>query len=396
MLLRIFLFLFSILFIFGCSKSNNSEGTRTSNGGTAIFGSLFIAPECGAGVANVYVSPPASGAPIAQAQVGNGGSFDFQLATGTYTVAAQAGNCQLQPTQVPTVANRSCPYAICLAISSGCPQAQQTLNYGACGATYPGGNFNYGSTGGYCSYGTYGCSGSYYPGPGYTAYGKPNLYLKSSTEVDFEIDIEFLPGNNRLGSTPTLGMKGWKGKLSPDGKITVDGTKYDYLDYSVQADHKVQQFTSGFCAKREEIGARMAAYLEKYGFSEKAVRDFKAYVKTEKLPLQETLCAYPQQSEQIQSVLKYKSNVDLNLRQVWFTLVPQNELAVLKISPIPSFLNDAFQKPKSESFADLEKKSPQIYAQKAETHSKATPPRSIANRPVVEAEEWGLGFFLQK
>jgi hypothetical protein len=380
----------------GCSRSGNSEGTRTSNGGTAIFGSLYIAPECGAGIAQVSISPPASGMPIAQAQIGNGGSFDFQLATGTYTVTAQAGGCQLQPTQVPTVANRSCPYAICLALSSGCPQAQQTLNYGACGASYPGGAFNYGSAGGYCSYGTYGCMGSYYPGTGYTAYGKPNLYLKSPVTTEFELDIEFLSGSNRLGSTPTLGMNGWKGTISSDGKITVDGVNYNYLDYSVQADHKGQQFKSGFCAKRDEIGARMATYLEKYGFSERAVRDFRSYVKTEKLPLQETICAYPQQADQIKTVLRYKSNVDLNLRQVWFTLVPQNEVAVLKISPIPELLKDAFQKPSLESFADLEKKSPQVFAQKAELSSKVSTPRSIANRPVIEAEEWGLGFFLQK
>lgn len=370
----------SLFLITSCGKkSNNSNDTVAVPGGSAVRGSLILSPECGP-TANVRLLSQNQSQTYYNVTVNNGGTFDFQIAPGTYVLATQTGTSCNYLATVDAIQNNVSPYQVCVGSSCGGQTYTQPASYQT---TVPNGYYdpnmmNY-STYNNCSWNIYGCMGYPYPGTGNAAFGKPNIYFNSKVDIDFNLNLDFTKGSNLLASSPSHGTKGWKGKIKKDGTVLVDNTSYPFLFYDVQTDDKLLQAEEGFCDSRDKIVGQMKSYLVAAGFSDKATLDFEKIWKNQ-MPPNEIFCAYPQDESNISKIVNYKSNLNFKSKKIWFLLVPEINKVVQKIKPIPKNYVQYFNKPKTNAFASLKKKVM----------------RYVANEGDISSEEWAIGFLLEK
>lgn len=353
------------LAISACSRRNDGERlATTSSSGITI--TMRIQPECQTNTATVSLTAPHSNQSYNTQSVPNGGSAFFQINPGNYVLSANTTTgCQVSQA-IQTVANDTVPYQICLGNTCG-TGSYKTLAKAS-------------SNGVPCAWGVYGCLGHMFPGAGNIGVGKPNIYFTVKENTELSLDLEFAAGNNVLAAIPTLGMTGWHAQIRPNGMIRVGEANYEYLFYDAQIDENKLQFSDGFCASRDQILGRMTEYLSLVGFSERATTEFSRHWQGH-LPPNPVLCAYPQDESRIGQVVAYKSSTRFASKRLWFILIPQLEDAVSRIRPIPTNLSIAAAKPKSDAL---------VAAKKSAIN------RRVANEADILAEEWGIGFLLER
>lgn len=386
------------LVLTACGKNDDKKSSDTANqvqvvNGSAVRGRVTIGSDCGTTTATVRISGTYATTPVNQVSVPNGGQFNFQISSGNYVVAVQAGNCYLSAT-VPAGMDESTRANICVSNSSTCNGATTTT--GTVTGPYTGtdillnGNFtssydymgaNYSGTS--CMWSGWGCSGYSYPGTGWGVMGKPNVYVTVKEDTEFSIDLKYEKGNNPLASVPAMEGKPWKLKAQKDGKVVVDGVPHDFLFYDAQIDEKSLQMTESFCVKRSEAIAKMSDYLTQSGFSQRATKDFEEQWKTS-LPPNESFCIYPQAEGDISKMVSLKPTLPANVLRVWFFMVPQVEAALLKVKPYPKRL---------QAFMELKGNNNAFAAFKKAEHNNR---RQVANDASVTIEEWGVGFPLDR
>lgn len=373
----------TLLIISSCGKKNETNtDLPVVQGGSAVRGSIILSQECGPS-ANLRLMSPNQSQTYFNVVVNNGGTFDFQVAPGTYNLVTQAGSCYFSA-QVDAIQNTVAPYQVCVGNPCGSGTYPTTNpTYGGYQTTMPT-NYNdpnsmYSSYNN-CSWNVYGCMGYPYPGSGNVAFGKPNIYFTSKVDIDFTLKLEFSLDSNILASSPShSATKGWSGTIKKDGSIKVEKASYPYLFYDVQTDDKLLQIEDGFCNHRSKIVQQMKSYLTTYGFSQRVADDFENIWKNQ-MPPNEVFCAYPQDESRISKIVNYKSNLNFKAKKLWFLLIPEIENSVQKLKPIPKQYAKHFSKPKSDAFASLKKKTD----------------RNIATEGDLQSEEWAIGFLLEK
>lgn len=157
--------------------------------------------------------------------------------------------------------------------------------------------------------------------------------------------------------------------------MSADDASYDRLIVKSQIARSSLQLTSGFCGKSSELPGQIAEYAKLQGFSETSRKGLESRV-TSILPAVSELCVYPQEEGQISKSVTVKSTKTVELRRLWFLMVPQLTTAQAKKvekSALP-------QKPKTNAIAAARK---------------ANANRSVANAAEVNIEDIGLGFLIQ-
>lgn len=374
----------------GCSKSSNIEGESrvSASGGSAIRGSVIVGAECGASSARIHLSGVYGAQSFYNLTVNSGGTFDFQVNPGRYSLAAYAGNCTVN-SEVSTQTNSVMNYQICL--GSNCTRI-------ASGATVYNSFSKLTETtaetslmGPTCQWNLYGCAGWMYPGWGDANLGKANIYFSTKEDVALTLDLDFSKGNNALAAIPSLGKTGWNGLLRKNGNLefaseTLDGSRspkkvsLSSLFYEAQINSKLLQFEHGFCEPKKKALSSMVEYLRLSGFTKKPIEDFENQLK-DNLPSAETLCIYPQNQNIIETIVSYRTPLKMESHRVWFLVIPRMESALLKTRPIPQKFTQWFNVPKVNAIAEL-KKAPES--------------RAIASEPAALVEEWGVGFLLER
>lgn len=382
-----YVFLLAVAMLaFSCGRNDESSGSRVGVAGgggvvgpfdgSTIAGTLRILSDCQASVGTIAIGTVGSTYSSSSRQVQNGGSFDFRVNPGTYQLYATAGTCSVSG-QVGTLSGNVQPYSICL--GSACQSGQYKMT--KMSASEMKTVFKADDDAGpYCAWNVYGCQGQIYPGTGNVIVGPSNIFLKAKSETAVTLNLEYSKGNNAFAAIPSLGSKGWNVTVKTDGSLAEGSINHKALSYDAQVDDKLLQFSDGFCDKRENLVARMAKYLSVSGFSENSVADFTSTWEKH-MPVNPTICVYPQGEEQIQKTVNYKSSVALEARRLWFILVPQLETAVARIRPIPYGLASYALKPKTDAFVEAKK---------------ALKTRKIANDAALLAEEIAVGFLIER
>lgn len=404
-----------LLILSGCNKKNENKARVSVYGGSVAVGTALISPECGTTTTvsiypqNTYQYGNNYNNGTYTTTVVNGGTFEFQLAPGNYIIQAMsnngyaAGACQYSNI-IYSTANTNVAANVCVgaSVQAQCPVQQ----YNALGANQYGNQVNpygvnpyaqnqygvnpygtgyvdpYAMQGPNCQWGTYGCMGYMYPGTGTVGVGKPNLYFYTSKKKSLSLDLEFKSGSNINAAAPGLGEKGWNIEIQPDGKIISlkDKTQWDYLYYEAQTHHSDLQMQEAYKVKREQVLSSMIEFLKNEGFNERTIVDFEKHNKN-KTPPNEEFYIYPQFNAHIDPIVKYKSNINLVQKKIWFIIVPVMSQAQLKLKNVPSFFASQFDAKKIKT-----------YAQNKKNDSK----RNVANSDDVLVEEWGVGYLLEK
>ncbi|MBV2169862.1 MAG: hypothetical protein KUL82_14245 [Bdellovibrio sp.] len=377
-------------YLSGCSKSSNIEGeSRVSvSGGSTIRGSVIVGAECGASSARIHLSGVYGAQSFYNVTINSGGTFDFQVNPGRYSLAAYAGSCTVN-SEVSTQTNAVMNYQVCL--GSNCTSV-------ASGATVYNSfskpteiSETAASSGPLCQWNIYGCAGWMYPGWGDANFSKTNIYFTAKEDSAFALDLDFSKGNNALAAIPSLGKSGWNGLLRKNGNLEFASAALGQdtsskkislgsLFYETQVDSKLLQFESGFCEPKEKALSSMIEYLRLSGFTNRPIEDFAAHWK-DHLPSADTLCVYPQNQNIIETIVSYRTPQKMESRRLWFLVLPRIDSAMLKVRPIPQKLTQWFNPPKANAIAEL-RKAPQS--------------RAIASEPGILAEECSVGFLLER
>lgn len=374
----------------GCSKSSNIEGeSRVSvSGGSTIRGSVIVGTECGASSARIHLSGVYGAQSFYNVTVNSGGTFDFQVNPGRYSLAAYAGNCTVN-SEVSTQTNSVMNYQICLGSNCTRVASGATVYNSFSKATETTAETSL--VGPTCQWNLYGCAGWMYPGWGDANLGKANIYFSTKEDVTLTLDLDFSKGNNALAAIPSLGKTGWKGLVRKNGNLefaseTLDGSKssktvnLSSLFYEAQINSKLLQFEHGFCEPKEKALSSMMEYLRLSGFSKRPIEGFETQWKNH-LPSEGTLCVYPQNQNIIETIASYKTPLKIESRRLWFLVVPRLDSALLKARPLPQKFTQWFNTPKVHAIAEL-KKNPES--------------RAVASEPAALIEEWGVGFLLER
>ncbi|MBX2987718.1 MAG: hypothetical protein KF802_07450 [Bdellovibrionaceae bacterium] len=379
-MMKLVFLLTSVLALISCGRKDGSNsasrsGTGNVNGayqGTApLTGIVTIMGDCGASVANIYLGTAYGSTSIGSAMnIPSGGRFSFALQPGNYTMMAQAGACTVSGNVVAGNYGGNSDYQVCLGSCGGAG------GYAFKAASKPA-QLNKQP---FCEWNVYGCNGAFYPGTGGVTIAESRVLFLTKKDTSFNLDVAFNQGNNLVLSVPALPAAGWDLTAGADGSLKHDKIDYGGLSYGAQVDETKLQSTNGFCDQRGKILARMTDYLKVSGFSERSINAFSRNW-ADRLPVNEELCVYPQEEGHIRQLINYKASVGLEIRRLWFLVIPRLETAVNKIRPIPESFAAFKQKPRNDALA-MAKKNPLN--------------RSVANTTELSAEEIGMGFLLER
>ena len=167
-----------------------------------------------------------------------------------------------------------------------------------------------------------GMQAHHYPGSGGVFAAKPNVYVKNGDAKlsRFSMNFDLSRGANMLATTPWLMENGWEGLVTTDS-FRVENVKYDYLFYDVRLDHRLMQFSAGWCVPREQLVQGMLGELKELGFSSAALKDFDEHWR-EKIPQEEAWCVYPQYNRQLDQALPVSLTPSAPFTRVVFVVVP--------------------------------------------------------------------------
>jgi hypothetical protein len=336
----------------------------TANGAYVIAGTVSsINAVCGTTTANVTVSYSTSngysytqGAVIGTAAAAVGTTFNIGVPTYTnYCLSATAGQCSVTRCDVPALTNGNQAYNITLGGSSNC-------------------SF------GYCYKATSRDSGTLsvaYAGNGDLEIDPAQIFFSSNKVTPFDLTLSFSSGNDLLSSVPAE-AQGWDGSVAADGSLKVNGASLDHLSYAAQVDASLLQYNQGFCGSKGDALNKAATYLQQSGFADKSIQAFKT--SWSQASIAENICLYPQDTATLDRAVSYKTNSKITANRVWFIIVSNNL--------------QANNKKLSEKLAKLlptQPKSDALLALK-----KHPVDRKIASDSDIIADEWALGFVIQK
>ncbi|MCX7978588.1 MAG: hypothetical protein N2578_06245 [Bdellovibrionaceae bacterium] len=366
-------------FIASCSSSKDEgsttarttgTGTTTNNGPHAIRGRVIIKAECGATTATVWVGPVGLSSVLNQASVPNSGTFDFILSAGSYELAAQAGYCfvrgVLQTLTSPTALNIVCLGNTCSQGKPGEPSLMQGKASGLAPATP-------------CSFSQYGCSG----GERAVRFVSNSVHLRSDEKLGINLGLEVASDSRILSASPALADQSWKILVGPSSQLSVDGTNYPALSYSVETDSTKIQYEQGFCNERSATLDSMADYLTLSQFSEAAVAKFRSDM-DKSLPEWDRLCVFPQEASTANSIVALRSTASVDVRRVWFVVVPDYTSAQIKKLKLSPTVVARLSKPKQDALKTLK------------ANSRAVRAIASAESGSLTVEEWGVGYINEK
>jgi hypothetical protein len=345
--------------------------------------------ECGTSSGVVQLSGGYGSSNFYSAPVHNGSSFEFRVNPGTYTMRAYTSGgssvCQsgVQGT-VNVTYGYTTPYQVCLG-SSCSGQGYNT------GGTYYKMTEAKPAPTTYCALSTIGCNGAFFPGQGDILLASGNIYFSTKEDAVLSLDLKFSEGNNALVSIPSLGKTGWMVSVKKDGTIQypaedIKGNKtdrnvsVDALFYEAQVESKNLQSTDGFCDSTDKIVGRMTEYMKLAGFSDRAAAGVEAQF-AGKMPATDKTCVYPQTEKEIDQIVTHQGSSAVKTQRMWFIVIPQLDVAVLKLRPVGEKLAHWLKAPKTDSLAALKK-----------TGTK----RAVASEAAITAEEWGIGFIIER
>ncbi len=391
------LVLSSILFLHvSCSKKSDDGGSKGSGVTGTIFGQVIVdQASCGTSMATISLSAANTGIQSYSRQVSSGSSFDFGVASGTYTMSAQAGNCYVQAQNVGPISQGQTPYRVCLTTNSFF--CQQNGFYKMAATTTPPVQSKSStlSTMSNCNWITFGCNRASYPGSATAVTVNRSLFFYPNREISqANLGQKFKDAKTQtVFSAPSLGSAGWTFSVGTDSVISVDNVKYSALSSDAQFNHSVLQNSSGTCVTRGEMMNWISQYLKDQGFQGRSISSFAERSKTE-IPPNDKVCIYPQTFAQTDLVVEYDSTEDLELKRVWFLIIPELHAEVMKLRVSDDSLKAWFTKPATDAIASLKQNGP-IKSSMLNTSRSNTPNRSVANKYYLPAEEIALVFLLE-
>ena len=248
------------------------------------------------------------------------------------------------------------------------------------------------ASGAYCALSTIGCNGAYFPGTGDILLASSHIAIMPKEDSVLTLDLKFSEGNNALVTVPSTDKTGWMVSAKKDGTIEysaedLTGKKtdkivsVDSLFFEAQIESKHLQSTDGFCDATDKIVSRVSEYMRLAGYSEKAAAAFESEF-TGKMPSTTQTCVYPQTEKEIEKVVTYHGVSALKALRMWFVVVPQLDVATAKLRPVPEKLAHWTKTPKTDVLAALKK-------------SGGTK-RAVASEAAISAEEWGVGFLIER
>jgi hypothetical protein len=375
----------SVLFLASCGNKGGSSSSTTSsnvvvNGNLVLGGTVYVNSSCGTTTAYISLNSSYGGQTLASTQVASGGTYTFQVASGTYYLTAQAGSCGPVYAQVQPVGTSSAN--ICLSVAGGCPTMMKAISPKIAEQKV------LDTKGPNCEWNVYGCLGHAMPDSGDIFVTRSDIQFASGQTGSVSLNLDFTQGNSIVSSSPSIGS-GWQGDLK-DGQVyfkaaneagAASDNTYGVASmlYGAQIDSKFLQLENGFCDTDAQILARMAEYLKLSGFSDSSITNFQSTWKSQ-LPSGDKICAYPQEAANIEKAITYSAKSKISAKKMWFIVVPQVDVAVLKVRPAPGKFVHLFTKPKTDSLAAL-KKAPQT--------------RNVASDS-LSAEEVGVGFLIER
>jgi hypothetical protein len=165
-----------------------------------------------------------------------------------------------------------------------------------------------------------------YPGSGPVMMGKPNIYIDTKEEVNFDITFSN-PNQEFIATAPYLDdSNSWKVKAKKD-YFFVDGVAYGYLFYDARASLEDFQFEQGVCSTRDSILEIMQQDLIALEHSQRSLEDFSKYWKI-KMPNYPYYCLYPQYNNQMQKAAPLKVSLEADFSRVLYILIPLKSLAL--------------------------------------------------------------------
>jgi len=375
-----------------CSKndSSSSDSNYYGNGSSSIRGVVTIMGECATNTAIVQLSGGYGSSNFYNATVSNGSTFEFRVNPGTYTMRAytSGGNSVCQSGvqgQIQVSYGYQTPYQICLGSSCSGQGYNTGGTYFKLSATEKSAEKTY------CALSTIGCNGAFFPGPGDVLLASAHISLTPKEDSVLSFDLKFSEGNNALVTIPSLGKTGWMISAKKDGTIeyaaedltgkkTEKTVSVSSLFYEAQIESKHLQAEDGFCDGTDKIVARMGEYLRLAGFSEKSATALESEF-TGKMPKTDKTCVYPQTEKEIEHVVTHQGVSALKALRMWFVVVPQLDVATMKLRPVSEKLAHWTKAPKTDALAALKKSGSK---------------RAVASEAAISGEEWGVGFLIER
>lgn len=365
---KLVLLLLCLSSIVSCGrKSGNTTrlGTAgTANGAAVIGGSVVIYSDCGTGPATVQLGD-SSGRYISDQSVNNGGTFSFQVEPQySYHLAGFTNLCSVSTMNGSAVQPGYSNYRICLSNSS-CGSQKMTLMKADGSPSFPQKNISF------CAWKTWGCQAG--------GIGKAEALVEShfrftaKKALELVLETEFTTHSHWLFTSPEMQGKSWNLSLNTDGTFKAEGTSYSAIVLKSQVTKSSLQFESGFCGSKSELAGKVEEYARLQGFSEASLQTIQGRL-ARFLPPSETFCAYPQDETKAAKSLSLKANRSLEIRRLWFMILPQIKTAKAG-SPIKH------SKPVQDAL---------VIARKTNS-----PLRAVANSPEVLAEDLGLGALVE-
>ena len=294
-----------------------------ANDGAVLTGRLVATPKCRSGEVQIWVST--GKALLYQALVPVGGTYEFHVVPGKYSVAATSVSGCLAEATVKVAAGNSHVDTLRLEpVSGGAKRNPATWqSCPTCGAMTGGfvadPRF---STGGpwWSPYGSYSypnfrypgawsgwvMTPSFYPGGGGFTHGggymgKPNIYLHGKKGTKVSIRVKYGLKATTLAAVPLHGKAGWKGVITGENAFVVNRALYPYLYFDYRFDLASLQDQEGFCSNAEGLMPRLLDALRTSGFSDYEMKDFSEYWSI-KMPPSDEYCVYPQDERTLSRV----------------------------------------------------------------------------------------------
>ncbi|MFN8943548.1 MAG: hypothetical protein ACK5WZ_02895 [Pseudobdellovibrionaceae bacterium] len=381
-----------------CSRRSDDGGSSGSSGN--IYGQVIVDQmTCGTTVATINLGGASAGGQAYSRQVTSGATFDFGAIRGTFTLSVQAGNCYVQAQNVGPVTQGQTPYRVCLTTNPNFCNQNGYYKMAATTTAPVQAKSSSVSSMKSCNWITYGCNRATFPGSGSAVTVNRSLYFYPESAVNGVTVLQNFKNSNsvNLFATPTLGSSGWNMNAAPESVLTLDKVNYDFLNVDSQFDHSVLQNTEGACVTRSEMLNWISNYLKDNGYKAKSAENFLERNKGE-VPPNEKLCIYPQAFAQTDAVAEYQSTEDLELKRVWFLIIPELHAEVRKLRVPSETMTAWFQKPTSDlnNPAIASKSSQKPTSQIAKIPSSSTKPtRAVANKYYLPTEEIALVFLLE-
>jgi hypothetical protein len=377
-----------------CSKKSDDGGGSGTSAGN-IRGQVIVDPAtCGSTIATVSIGGSFNNTQAFTRQVNSGGSFDFNIASGTYTLSAQAGSCYVSASNVGVLSPGQTPYRICLTTNAYFCQQNGYYKMSSATAAPVQNKSASASTMKNCNWLTYGCSGSSYPGKGTALTVNRSLYFYPAQDVaNVSLVQKFKDSSSvNLFVSPSLGNNGWNLNIGANSTISADNAQYGYLNVDSQFDHSILQNSSGKCLPRNEMLTWISQYLKDQGYHEKSIASFTERNKAE-IPPNDNVCIYPQTFTQTDQVVEYESSEDLELKRVWFLVIPELHKEVMRLRVDSESMKAWFSKPKTDPVASFKTNGPLKPMMLNASKPNAT--RTVANKYYLPTEEIALVFLLE-